>query len=190
MNKINKLPISVNSKYEAKQRKAMENKANLENFKENLKETENASKKITKKDYIDNLITKFGKPTIDIALLIRNNAEIRRFTSLAIINYLTQKGEIKGDAKYVQFKWNKFAVKSGGLTKEFFYTEKFFINAFVASFISVSNFASKIIGIFCAKEMNVNSAEYVDDDEITSMSDFIINKVENIEVLEEVSEEE
>lgn len=45
----------------------------------------------------------FPKHVVAIALLIKNNAEIRRFTALGILNYLLQKGEINGEHRYVSF---------------------------------------------------------------------------------------
>lgn len=91
---------------------------------------------------------------MNIARLIKNNAEIRRFTSLGILNYLLQKGEIKGGKRFVSFKWNKFVVKYDNLIKEYSYTEAFFLNCLVASFASFSSSAQKTIDVFTRKELN------------------------------------
>lgn len=103
---------------------------------------------------------------VELALIIKNNAEIRRFTSLGILNYLLQKGEIKGDKRYVSFKWNKFTVKAGNLVKEYDYSEPFFLNCFVASFSSFSSSAQRTINNFTKKELNLSIGEAVDGDEV------------------------
>lgn len=107
---------------------------------------------------------------VAIALIIKNNAEIRRFTALGILNYLLQKGEIKGDNRYVSFKWNKFAVKCNGLMREYSYTEPFFINALVASFNSFSASAQRTIDAFCHKEMSVSINKAVDKEEVEAIT--------------------
>lgn len=108
----------------------------------------------------------FPEHTVNIALLIKNNAEIRRFTALGIINYLLQKGEIRGNSRYVSFKWNKFAVKYNGLTREYLYTEPFFLNCLVAAFSSFSASAQRTIDTFTRKEMDLDINSAVDVDQI------------------------
>lgn len=106
---------------------------------------------------------------VAIALLCKNNTEIRRFTSLGILNYLLQKGEIKGKSRYVSFKWNKFAVKCDGLMREYSYNEPFFLNALVASFTSFSASAQRVINDFCKKEMSINIDKACDQDEVNDI---------------------
>lgn len=106
---------------------------------------------------------------VQIALIIKNNAEIRRFTALGILNYLLQKGEIKGTARYVSFKWNKFAVKCNGLMREYSYNEPFFLNALVASFASFSASAQRTIDHFCKQEMSVGISKAVDSEEVDNI---------------------
>lgn len=112
----------------------------------------------------------YPEHVVAIALIIKNNAEIRRFTALGILNYLLQKGEIKGDNRYVSFKWNKFAVKCNGLMREYSYTEPFFINALVASFNSFSASAQRTIDAFCHKEMSVSINKAVDKEEVEAIT--------------------
>lgn len=112
----------------------------------------------------------YPEHVVAIALIIKNNAEIRRFTALGILNYLLQKGEIEGDNRYVSFKWNKFAVKCNGLMREYSYTEPFFINALVASFNSFSASAQRTIDAFCHKEMSVNINKAVDKEEVEAIT--------------------
>ena len=117
------------------------------------------------------LITgRYPDHVVQIALLIKNNAEIRRFTALGILNYLLQKGEIKGTARYVSFKWNKFAVKCNGLMREYSYNEPFFLNALVASFASFSASAQRTIDHFCKQEMSVGIGKAVDQEEVNNIA--------------------
>lgn len=130
-------------------------------------ETEAVQSKLkTKKKELPSVTSNYPEHVVQIALLIKNNAEIRRFTALGILNYLLQKGEIKGDKRYVSFKWNKFAVKCNGLMREFSYNEPFFLNALVAAFSSFSASAQRTIDIFCRKEMSVDIVKAVDKEEV------------------------
>ena len=95
----------------------------------------------------------------NLVLIVKNNAEIRRFTALGILNYLLQKGQIKGNNRFVYFKWDKFVVKFGTMSRDYEYSEPFFINALVASFSSFSSSAQRTIDNFTRKEMN----EYIED---------------------------
>lgn len=121
------------------------------------------------------IIERFGEFNVKIATLMKYNAEIRRFTALGILNWLTQKGVINGKSKYVTFKWNKFVVRVDGLNKEFFYKEDFFINALVASFASLANYATFVINDFIKYEIEANADDVInnnDIDELTIKSGF------------------
>ena len=113
---------------------------------------------------------KFPEHVVQLALLIKNNAEIRRFTALGVLNYLLQKGEIQGEKRYVSFKWNKFAVKANGLMREYSYNEPFFLNCLVAAFSSFSASAQRTIDAFCKKEMSASITKCVDQNEVTSIT--------------------
>lgn len=97
----------------------------------------------------------------ELALIVKNNAQIRRYTAIAIINYLCQKGEIskisveeqaKGKGNYVNFLWDKFTVKSNGLSRDYRYTEKFFITALIGSFTSFAANSKEVIINFLKEE--------------------------------------
>ena len=111
----------------------------------------------------------YPKHYVAIALLLKNNAEIRRFTALGILNYLLQKQEISGDKRYVSFKWNKFAVKANGLVREYSYNESFFLNALIAAFSSFSASAQKTINVFCHKEMSCGVEKAIDTEEVNEI---------------------
>ena len=123
-----------------------------------------------KKKELPPITGRYPDHVVQIALLIKNNAEIRRFTALGILNYLLQKGEIKGTARYVSFKWNKFAVKCNGLMREYSYNEPFFLNALVASFASFSASAQRTIDHFCKQEMSVGIGKAVDQEEVNNIT--------------------
>lgn len=122
-----------------------------------------------KKNGIPPVANRYPEHVVQIALLIKNNAEIRRFTALGILNYLLQKGEINGNSRYVSFKWNKFAVKANGLMREYSYNEPFFLNALVAAFSSFSASAQRTIDHFCKQEMSVGIAKAVDQDAVNDI---------------------
>lgn len=132
--------------------------------------TTTSGKKKEKKSNLPPAAGMYPEHIVAVALIIKNNAEIRRFTALGILNYLLQKGEIKGDKRYVSFKWNKFAVKANGLMREFSYNEPFFLNALVAAFASFSASAQRTIDAFCKKEMSVGIAKAVDQEEVDNIA--------------------
>lgn len=170
------------SKYAAKKQNSVDVHEIIDeqNATTDVVETENKEKtytsyksnKFTKeknKDGIPAIADKFPTHVVQIALLLKNNAEIRRFTAIGILNWLLQKGEIVGEKRYVSFKWNKFAVKSNGLMREYSYNEPFFINALVASFSSFSASAQRVIDQFCKKEMSIDITKAVDQNEINNI---------------------
>ncbi len=98
---------------------------------------------------VDRAIEKFGKESVELALIVKNNAEIRRFTSKNIREHLLKEGRIKEDDKvFVEFYWNKFSVRTNGLSNEYFYRESFFIKALILSFEQFSENASATIAAF------------------------------------------
>lgn len=115
------------------------------------------------------LAARFSDHTVRLASIVKNNSEIRRFTALGILNYLLQKGEISGDSRYVQFKWDKFGVKSDGIMREYRYTEPFFLNALVASFTSFAASAQNVIDKFCVIELNENIEKATDAEEVANI---------------------
>jgi hypothetical protein len=106
---------------------------------------------------------------VNVALIIKNNAEIRRFTALGILNYLLQKGDIRGNSRFVSFKWNKFTVKCDNLTKDYAYSEVFFLNCLAAAFASFSASAQRTIDTFVRKEMNQGLGDVTSQAEIDAI---------------------
>lgn len=180
------------SKYAARRKAAIEAEQKVSEIKEAVVE-EQANINVKSKETSKGINTKKSKPgipesasiypehVVNISLLIKNNAEIRRFTALGILNYLLQKGEIKGSGpRYVSFKWNKFSVKSNGLVREFLYSEPFFLNCLVASFSSFSASAQKTIDTFARREMNRGISDACSNEEINNIvelnEDYVTNK--------------
>lgn len=97
---------------------------------------------------------------LEIAYIPKDNAAIRRYCSLNILNHLSQIGVIRKDGKgnYVKFLWNKFRVSSDGIIKEYSYREKFFLVALISSFNQFANAAQQIISDFMDKE-GIDSVE-------------------------------
>lgn len=119
---------------------------------------------------MDAIIERFGEFNVKIATLMKYNAEIRRFTALGILNWLTQKNIINAKSKYVTFKWNKFVVRVDGLNKEFSYKEDFFINALIASFASLANYATFVINDFIKYEIEANVDDVLNSNDIDELT--------------------
>ena len=102
---------------------------------------------------------------VNIAYIVKDNAAIRRFTALNIINYLKQTGKIAQDStgNFVNFYWNKICITSNGLKTEYSNKETFFLNCLVASFSQFAKNAQDAISIFVDTEgLNVNITGSVD----------------------------
>lgn len=118
------------------------------------KETKKVNKTIKGKLKIKNIKEKLPEHLVNLVSIVRNNTEIRRFTSLGIIKYLKDLNVILGEKNYVNFYWTKFKVTSDGLSVEFRYNEDFFINALAKSFESFSLNAQRTINEFVNVENN------------------------------------
>lgn len=132
----------------------------------------------------------FPEHVVALALLIKNNAEIRRFTSLGILNYLMQKKEVTGSHRYVKFRWNKFAVISDNLVREYSYNEPFFIKALAAAFTSFAHSAQGTIDNYIRQETKGEQgiADVVTNEDILEICDNISKQKEIDVKLEEVDE--
>jgi len=118
--------------------------------------TNNNNKKNTKfnkKEYIKNKIDNTPEHIKNLVLLVKNNAEIRRYTALGIINKLKQKKLIAQDAKvFIQFYFNKYSIIVNGLKQEYTYNNTLFITCLAAAFPSFAHNANKVIDEFITKE--------------------------------------
>lgn len=151
-------------------------------------ETNKTTKVKTKKPVnYSELAKKYGENTIALIRIIFNNADIKRYTSLAIINWLKQKGIITGNKVYISFYWNKFTVSVDGLNRDYSYNEPFFINCFVASFKIQANFVQKLIDGFVDEQFNAEET-VVNEDSIDSVMKASENKIENKSIFENENE--
>ena len=115
----------------------------------------NTNKQSTKKHFnkrnlkVEKLAETLGNTHINLINIVKNNAEIRRFTALRIIGHLKYNNNIPSDAKcYVTFYLEKFAVAVNGLKTEYRYEEQFFIDSLVESFTDLGNYAGRVINEF------------------------------------------
>lgn len=110
-------------------------------------------------------ITKVGKKrrdigiqvpehVVEIAYIVKDNAAIRRFTSLNILNHLIQIGRLSSDSggMYVNFLWNKFQVTADGLKNQYSYKEKFFLESLSKAVGQFEQSIQDTIKNFIAKE--------------------------------------
>lgn len=116
-----------------------------------------------KPETVEDALAHYPAHIVKLVNLVKSNSDIRRYTSLGILNYLYQKNIIEEAKGYVSFDWTKFSVTNRGLRTEYRYTEGFFLNCLIASFTSFANAAQKIIGIFCSKEFD---AQFLEDKEV------------------------
>lgn len=145
------------SKYQQRRAKAIANANN---------ETEDATPVETTKVNRKGRDLGFNIPEhiVNIAYIVKDNAAIRRFTALNIINYLKQTKKIEQESSnFVNFYWNKFCITSNGLKTEYSYKETFFLNCLVASFSQFAKNAQDAISVFVDTEnLNVNITGSID----------------------------
>lgn len=122
-------------------------------------------------------VNKYPEHKVAIWALLKNNAGIRRLASLNIINYLKQKGELDKELKvhveFISARIGTFEItyKQGNtITKSVYdYSEKFFIDCFLASFVNFSNEAQLITNDYVNKEMNKSLLDVTNDEDITAI---------------------
>lgn len=117
----------------------------------------NTRKSYRKTNFVKKEFTKVNS----IVYLVRNNAEIRHYTSLGMIQQMKAVGEIPKDAKvFIKFLNNKYAVIVNGLSVEYKYDNNIFVTALTASFTVFANEATKVINNFISEnDISVSSAE-------------------------------
>ena len=148
----------------------------------------NKTRTSTYKTKVDNRKAKLQKVidntpehTRNLVYLVKNNAEIRRFTSLGIINVMKQRGMIDKNAKvFVEFYFNKYSVAVNGLRQEYTYNNDIFIRSLSAAFVSFAYNADNVIREY----LKVENAS-IDTDEVAKLSEETRN---NFPVEEETTE--
>lgn len=126
--------------------------------------TSNNGKRSFRKPTLKDKLEKVPEHIRNIVYVLNNNAEIRRFTSLAMINTLRAGNAIsETDKVYIKFGINKFSIIVNGLAQEQHYNNNFFIDAFSASFAAFARSAQKLINTFCEVEnREINEEEIVE----------------------------
>lgn len=93
----------------------------------------------TKKPFVkSNKTFKVASELENVVKIVKYNANIKRHTSLNILNRFVEDGfidEVKG--AFVDFLWDKYTVKSKGVTKEYPY-DKTFVEALVKAHSDVA----------------------------------------------------
>ena len=148
----------------------------------------NKTRTSTYKTKVDNRKAKLQKVidntpehTRNLVYLVKNNAEIRRFTSLGIINVMKQRGMIDKNAKvFVEFYFNKYSVAVNGLRQEYTYNNDIFVRSLSAAFVSFAYNADNVIREY----LKVENAS-IDTDEVAKLSEETRN---NFPVVEETTE--
>lgn len=136
-----------------------------------------------RKAKIQRVIENTPEHTRNLVYLVKNNAEIRRFTALSIINMMKQKNMIDKDAKcYVSFLFNKYSVNVNGLRQEYSYNNDIFIKSLAAAFPAFTYNAEKVITTY----LNVENQK-LDYEEVAEMVETIKNN-DNSPVEGEVTE--
>lgn len=90
----------------------------------------------------------------DLAAIVNNNYDIRRYTALCIISEFKDMGEIEPFANncYVDFFWNKFTVIADGIRKQYTYREDVFLKALQKAFELFAKQAENNMSVFIDKE--------------------------------------
>lgn len=146
-----------------------ENGSTTNKFNKFTKTKDKIANKLNKKNYIESMCERYGKHIVDMVILIKYNAEIKRFTSIGIINYLFNNKQIPSQKAFVTYKWNKFSVKCNGLVREFTYSEPFFVVALIASFTSFTDSAQTAIAEFYGTEISENKRNEINNDTISQI---------------------
>ena len=117
-------------------------------------ETKQVKKFISKREKFETASNAHKLPdhVRNLILLLKNNSEIRRFTSLNIIKYLKDAGQITSDKNYVDFKWSHFVLTSDGLRRDFRYNEPWLISCLAESFELFAASAERIITTYIKEE--------------------------------------
>lgn len=120
-----------------------------------------------------------------IALLIQNNAEFRRFISLAIKAEMLNEKTIKPNDKiYIRYFYKKYSVKINGLCTEYFYTSKTFVQSYLTAIVAFSSNAQNIIAKFLEEDCKNIS---IDVDKANEDASKILNLKIDIEDKEEAT---
>lgn len=124
-----------------------------------------------RKAKLQKVIENTPEHTRNLVYLVKNNAEIRRFTALSIINMMKQKNMIDKDAKcYVSFLFNKYSVNVNGLRQEYSYNNDIFIKSLAAAFPAFAYNAEKVINTY----LNIENQK-LDSEEVAEIVEAIKN---------------
>lgn len=111
------------------------------------------SKRVTVQDKI----AKLPEHIANVVYILNNNAEIRRFTSLAMIKELTAANVVSAtDKVFIKFSLGKYSVCINGLNHEYTFENNLFVDAFEKAFKDFATHGHKVIQTFI-RETNAKS---------------------------------
>lgn len=156
--------------------------------KESVRETVKVHTNSNGRKDLPDFVKKYPKHCQDLWTIFNNNAEVRRFVSNSILNYLKQKGLLNDSAskKFVRFGIGKFSVIIDGLRVDYRYTEPWFSNCFAAGFTSFAANAQLVLNDFLLRETGKTFDKTADTKEIEE----IVSANANIKSSTSVNEEE
>lgn len=107
--------------------------------------------------------------------ILHANADIRRYTALAIVKQLIENKVITEEGNYIRFRWDKYTVCSKGINNDYRYTDSVFLKAFVSSFTILSAVASKSLANYIKVEFPNSETDIITDKDVDTISKEIIN---------------
>lgn len=111
-----------------------------------------------------------------IGLLFRNNRDLARLTSLALLKYLNERGDISGDKQYVMFRYNKFTVKYRNLNRDYSYLEGFFFDALNAAIKVLSENITNAANELARKELSKTFNSVCDEESTETFYEYLTKK--------------
>lgn len=123
------------------------------NTNKTFKRPVNTGKRVT----VHDKVAKLPEHIANIVYILNNNAEIRRFTSLAMIKELAANNVVTDtDKVFIKFGLGKYSVCINGLNHEYTFENNLFVEAFDKAFKDFSNHGHKVLQAFI-KETNKKS---------------------------------
>lgn len=93
--------------------------------------------------------------TLNLAMMVRNSASLRRHVSLAIKQQMLASGNITAEDKfYARFGLTHFTVKVNGLGQDYHYTEVMFLRALMSASITIVACIEALINDFTSEKFN------------------------------------
>lgn len=135
---------------------------------------------------IDPFAKRFPLHLVKVSLLIRHNRELARLTSLALLKYLEDKGDIYGYGKFINFKYDKFSVRYNGLIREYSYKEDFFITCMMAALDVFYANAVKTLTNLTRKEFSKSAEQLADENVREEITEYLTKHSDECDVKDDL----